>query len=369
MLRFAIVQGAVYDAVNAIDRGYRRTSCGRTRPRTRRKRQRRRGVVCSSISSRRGRGRCRRSTTRTSQSWPTSPGRGGGDRNRGGRSHGDARRRANNGQLGPPPTLVPVSAGRLGADLAVLANDPARRWGRSSRSRPERRHAPHGQDQRPHRCRLCGRVNEVKELGSLNGVTGRADESVFVLLAGPGAGLGAGSLAGWPPASTWASSTARAFSRALSGRGRRPDQLLERQILLAVLASDHGDPRGRHRRHPGNRGRPELAAAVRPAIPVFNPSPLFTPPLPDHPSGHGCATAAFTHTLKNFFGTDRSPSALSTTILYHAELHRFSDALEEVIYARVWAGIHFRTADEQGAKLQEGRPIPEEALLPARPTH
>ncbi len=29
----------------------------------------------------------------------------------------------------------------------------------------------------------------------------------------------------------------------------------------------------------------------------------------------------------------------------------FSDALQEVVDARVWGGIHFRTADEQGAKL------------------
>ena len=31
--------------------------------------------------------------------------------------------------------------------------------------------------------------------------------------------------------------------------------------------------------------------------------------------------------------------------------HRLSDALQENINARVWAGIHFRTADLQGARL------------------
>ena len=30
---------------------------------------------------------------------------------------------------------------------------------------------------------------------------------------------------------------------------------------------------------------------------------------------------------------------------------RFSDALKEVIGVRVWSGIHFRTADVQGAVL------------------
>ena len=29
----------------------------------------------------------------------------------------------------------------------------------------------------------------------------------------------------------------------------------------------------------------------------------------------------------------------------------FSQALEEIIDARVWGGIHFRTADTQGAEL------------------
>jgi hypothetical protein len=30
---------------------------------------------------------------------------------------------------------------------------------------------------------------------------------------------------------------------------------------------------------------------------------------------------------------------------------RFSQAREEIINARVWSGIHFRTADEQGATI------------------
>jgi hypothetical protein len=34
-------------------------------------------------------------------------------------------------------------------------------------------------------------------------------------------------------------------------------------------------------------------------------------------------------------------------------VYRFSDALTENINARVWAGIHFRTADVQGAALGE----------------
>lgn len=90
-----------------------------------------------------------------------------------------------------------------------------------------------------------------------------------------------------------------------------------------------------------------------PATPVCNPMfPLFTPPFPDHPSGHACATSAFVHTLQNFFGTDRIAfSALSNKSCTTRSFGRFSDALREVINARVWAGIHFRTADMQGSGL------------------
>ena len=35
----------------------------------------------------------------------------------------------------------------------------------------------------------------------------------------------------------------------------------------------------------------------------------------------------------------------------NAHYTRFSRALEEVIDARVWGGIHFRTADTQGAVI------------------
>jgi hypothetical protein len=47
-------------------------------------------------------------------------------------------------------------------------------------------------------------------------------------------------------------------------------------------------------------------------------------------------------------------------------------AIEDLLFiamrndARVWSGIHFRTADTQGAVLgKKGRPVPTQALLPA----
>ena len=48
------------------------------------------------------------------------------------------------------------------------------------------------------------------------------------------------------------------------GRRRRRDRLLAQQVPLELLAADHRDPRGRERRQPGHRGRPGVDAAVRP---------------------------------------------------------------------------------------------------------
>jgi len=96
--------------------------------------------------------------------------------------------------------------------------------------------------------------------------------------------------------------------------------------------------------------------------PLFDPTVsvsgarLVTPGFPDHPAGHGCISGAFVHTLQNFFGTDKvefTPvsNKCSPAPCPSRRFDRFSQALKEIIDARVWGGIHFRTADVQGAVL------------------
>jgi hypothetical protein len=104
--------------------------------------------------------------------------------------------------------------------------------------------------------------------------------------------------------------------------------------------------------NPATQADPTWLPLFDPATPVCNPPLLFTPPFPDHPSGHACASSAFVHTLRNFFGTDRIGfSAFSNKSCTTRSFDRFSDVLKEVIDTRVYAGIHFRTADTQGAVL------------------
>ncbi|MBA2643106.1 MAG: vanadium-dependent haloperoxidase, partial [Actinobacteria bacterium] len=85
--------------------------------------------------------------------------------------------------------------------------------------------------------------------------------------------------------------------------------------------------------------------------------PLSTPPFPDHPAGHGCLSGAVLKSMANFFGMDKieitvvSGRSLDGVPIAPREFDRFSRALEEIIDARVWGGIHFRTADVQGTVI------------------
>jgi hypothetical protein len=104
--------------------------------------------------------------------------------------------------------------------------------------------------------------------------------------------------------------------------------------------------------NPNTQPDPTWLPLFDPSIHVCNGPLLSTPPFPDHPSGHACGTSAFIHTLQNFFGTDKiAVTITSNKSCTTRSFDRFSDMLSEVIDARVWAGIHFRTADVQGAVL------------------
>ena len=89
---------------------------------------------------------------------------------------------------------------------------------------------------------------------------------------------------------------------------------------------------------------------------LFHPSTgagLATPPFPDHPSGHGCVSGSVFRTFREFFGTDKVAFDIHSGRFPGQPRHfeRFSLATKEVIDARIWGGIHFRTADVQGAVM------------------
>jgi hypothetical protein len=55
--------------------------------------------------------------------------------------------------------------------------------------------------------------------------------------------------------------------------------------------------------------------------------------------------------LQMFFGTDRIRFGVTNARNETRYYDRFSDALREIIDARIWAGLHFRTADVQAQIL------------------
>lgn len=88
---------------------------------------------------------------------------------------------------------------------------------------------------------------------------------------------------------------------------------------------------------------------------------INTPNYPDYTSGANAVTGAMTRSLQLFFGTDKVPfeltSAAPAAVKKTRTYARFSDAAREVVEARVYAGIHFRFADEAGRV--QGRQVAE----------
>jgi hypothetical protein len=79
-----------------------------------------------------------------------------------------------------------------------------------------------------------------------------------------------------------------------------------------------------------------------------------TPPFPDYPSGHALQAAAAAEVFRKYL--DKEPIALHSPTTEATRHYRTVDAITgEVIEARIWAGIHFRTSDVVGAQM--GREI------------
>jgi hypothetical protein len=81
---------------------------------------------------------------------------------------------------------------------------------------------------------------------------------------------------------------------------------------------------------------------------------LVTPPNPDYPSGANCNEGARAVTYTSFFGRDAIAfSGFSVDSGTRRYFRSFSQATAEVIEARVWGGIHLRSSDVHGAQIGE----------------
>ena len=78
-----------------------------------------------------------------------------------------------------------------------------------------------------------------------------------------------------------------------------------------------------------------------------------TPPYTEHPSGLSSGGGASAEALRGFFGTDKVTFGATNTLGATRTYARFSQAADEIVDARVWSGIHFRHSDNEGAAIGE----------------
>ncbi|HXB69222.1 MAG TPA: vanadium-dependent haloperoxidase [Candidatus Acidoferrales bacterium] len=97
---------------------------------------------------------------------------------------------------------------------------------------------------------------------------------------------------------------------------------------------------------------------------------IATPAFPEYPSAHSAVSAAAATVLADYFGDNTSFSVTSDVLVSAPprSFTSFSAALHEIKNARVFGGIHFRTAcdDGQALGIQVGYFALEHALQPTR---
>ena len=107
--------------------------------------------------------------------------------------------------------------------------------------------------------------------------------------------------------------------------------------------------------------------------PDTNWTPLISAPYPEYTSGHMGLDGSHTTVLRMFFGNAPAGGYQITSAFVNPggsatrTFSSFSQAVDEIVEARIWAGLHFRTADVQGrAARNERRELRGRELLRAR---
>lgn len=125
--------------------------------------------------------------------------------------------------------------------------------------------------------------------------------------------------------------------------------------MTAIQQGDsdpNGDTIGDPSWHPFIESTSHFPPPAPPGVPSQNPA------YPDYVSGANGLTGAFVAMLQLYFRTDwlafevyRASPANVPICMNPRVFHRLSDAAQEVVEARIWLGIHFRSADEEARRL------------------
>jgi hypothetical protein len=80
-------------------------------------------------------------------------------------------------------------------------------------------------------------------------------------------------------------------------------------------------------------------------------SAIGNPPYPDHSSGYNCNTGSYMEVAELYFGQGRTTFILAHPTGMTREYRHFRDVWDDTIDARIYQGIHFRSADELGVQI------------------
>jgi hypothetical protein len=182
---------------------------------------------------------------------------------------------------------------------------------------------------------------EVKELGAAVGSTRTAEQTEIASFWADGAGTET-------PPGHW-NSIAQIIA------DTRGNTLEENARLFALLNIAMGDAAicAWDAKYTFNFWRPVTAIAF--AEPQLNwMSFIVTPPFPDYTSGHSMFSAAAATVLPLFYGTEDLPFTTGSDFLpgVYRSFATCFEAAEEAAMSRIYGGIHFRSASEDG--LQAG---------------
>jgi vanadium-dependent haloperoxidase-like protein len=190
-------------------------------------------------------------------------------------------------------------------------------------------------------------VDEIRQVGSRNSTTRTADQTASAIF--------------------WYISTPIPWQAAARAAAQKMNLgLVESARLFALMNMAGADAyiAGWQIKKKANYWRP--ITAIREA--TNNPDPsweplLSTPPHPDYPSGHNIYSGAMAEVIRRLVGSDQvsfGTALMLPTGVLPRNWASLSDAEKDVMGARIWAGIHFRTADEDGIEL--GHAIAENAV-------
>ncbi len=183
--------------------------------------------------------------------------------------------------------------------------------------------------------------NEIKQIGSLNGSTRTAEQTQI--------------------GTFWRASPTAIWNNALSQVLAVRDLTLSataRTFALFYLAAADASIACWEAKYTYNFWRPQ--PAIRSGDLDGNHrtagdgtwEPLFaTPPHPEYPSGHTTNSSAMSMILGLVFDDNPGVPIVVTIAGITRQWRTFSEGADEVIDARIYSGMHFRTADEVGAHL------------------